>query len=269
MTMLMGTGCTDRKASSDDSTYADTLLRDTLPEDSLETLLEEQPVPKAADELFDDFIFNFAANKRLQRERTDFPLKVDVYGKIKTVERNNWVMEHFFMRQDYYTLIFNSEKQMGIMRDTSVTHVTVEKISVDKNQLEEWYFNRVNGLWRLQLKSIASLNSHKDAQFIKFYNDFVTDSLFQSQSLAEEVSISCPDPDDDFSRIDGEVMPEQWSAFTPWMPSGTLYNIHYGIKPYKNTNTRLFLIRGIANGLGTELTFIREGEKWVLKKMNT
>ncbi len=37
-------------------------------------------------------------------------------------------MEHFFMRQDYYTLIFDNQKQMNLMKDTTIDHVVVEKV---------------------------------------------------------------------------------------------------------------------------------------------
>ena len=57
------TGCSDKKpAAVADSANTDTLVADTQAMDSTEALIEETPMPKAADELFDDFIFNFAAN---------------------------------------------------------------------------------------------------------------------------------------------------------------------------------------------------------------
>lgn len=40
--------------------------------DSLLAELDNLPMPKAADELFDDFLFNFAANRKLQMERIIF-----------------------------------------------------------------------------------------------------------------------------------------------------------------------------------------------------
>lgn len=44
-------------------------------------------MPKAADELFDDFLFNFAASRKLQRQRVHFPLPVYRNGKvIKQIE---------------------------------------------------------------------------------------------------------------------------------------------------------------------------------------
>ena len=42
-------------------------IRDTAVVDTMEQIISETPMPKAADELFDDFFFNFAANGKLQR----------------------------------------------------------------------------------------------------------------------------------------------------------------------------------------------------------
>ena len=67
-------GGTDKKpAPAVDSTAADTAVADTQAMDSTEKLIEETPMPKAADELFDDFLFNFAASRKLQMERIHFP----------------------------------------------------------------------------------------------------------------------------------------------------------------------------------------------------
>lgn len=267
--VMAGTGCTEKKAVAVDSVGVDTIVEDSVPADTLEVLLNEQPMPKAADELFDDFFFNYAANRKLQRERTDFPLPCEMYGKTSMRQKKDWGVERFFMKQGYYTLVFNSRKQLNIVKDTSVAHVTVERISFDDDKLEQWHFNRVDGLWRLQKMARKAIREHSDAEFLKFYQHFATDSVFQQESLAELVAVSAPDPDDDFSRMDGSVMPEQWPMFAPWMPSGQLYNIHYGSAPYKPSTERIFVIRGIANGVETELTFKRNGSSWQLVRMES
>ncbi|MFW5478990.1 MAG: DUF4348 domain-containing protein, partial [Segatella copri] len=70
-------GCKDKKpATLVDSVAPDTIVADTQAMDSTEKLIEETPMPKAADELFDDFLFNFAASRKLQRQRVHFPLPV-------------------------------------------------------------------------------------------------------------------------------------------------------------------------------------------------
>lgn len=269
LTLMVGTGCTEKKPESTDSIIADTMLCDTLEHDSLDDIIEEQPMPKAADELFDDFIFNFAASKKVQRERTDFPLPHNMHGKVSNVSQRAWSMEHFFMRQGYYTLVFNDARQMNLVKDTSVGDAVVERITFASNEVKQWSFCRVDGLWKLQNVEIMDLDKHTDASFLKFYQQFATDSLTQMQSLNDLVHFSGPDPDDDFSRMEGELMPEQWPMFAPWMPADVIYNIHYGKDKYKPTSTRLFIIRGISNGMETELTFEKVGDKWILKKINT
>lgn len=269
MMLFVGTGCTDTKTTSVDSIGADSLLMDSLGTDSLEALIEDEPMPKAADELFDDFIFNYAANRRLQTERTDYPVNLDSYGKVSQVEKGKWGMEHFFMRQGYYTLVFNSPRQLDVVKDTAIGCVYVEKISIAKNQVKRWLFNRVLGLWKMQGVKIIPLAKHEDAQFLKFYSHFVADSTFKAVSIAESVSFSGPDPEDDFSRMNGELMAEQVPMFLPWLPSGSFYNIHYGKEPYQASNTRVFVIRGIANGMESELTFERKKSGWMLTKLNT
>ena len=107
---LSSCSCNGRKSSQDTLTI-DTLTSDSTAEDSAEKIITETPMPKAADELFDDFIFNFAVNRKLQFSRITFPLTVINGNKTKTLSKNEWKMEHFFMRQDYYTLIFDNAAQ--------------------------------------------------------------------------------------------------------------------------------------------------------------
>ena len=45
-----------------------------------------------------------------------------------------------------------------------------------------------------------------------------------------------------------------------------IYNILYGQK-YTESNKKIFVIRGIANGQETELTFVRKGKHWKLTKL--
>lgn len=264
--LFVGTGCTEKSTPVNDS-IVDTLGVDTTPKDSLERLVEETPMPRAADELFDDFIFNYASNRKLQKERTDFPLSVESHGKTTEMTESRWQTERFFMPQGYYTLILNSRKQFNLSKDTSLDHVLIEKIDLGRNSVRTWSFNRVEGLWRMQGIKDQSIAQHGDGKFLEFYQKFATDTAFQVKALAPLVKVSAPDPEDDFSRMEGSVMPEQWPAFAPWMPSDVLYNIVYSDKPYKPSNERIFVIRGVANGLETELTFRRSGENWQLVEM--
>ena len=118
---------------------ADSALNDSLRNDSL--MAEDYPMPKAADELFDDFVYNFVVNHKLQMERIHFPLPCQKDGKTQKLSQKDWKSEHFFMRQGYYTLLFDNEKHMEIVKDTSVNHAVVEKIHFDTQSIEQFVFH--------------------------------------------------------------------------------------------------------------------------------
>lgn len=262
-------GCSDKKpAQVHDSTSVDSVVADTQTVDSTEKLIEETPMPKAADELFDDFVFNFAANRKLQMKRVHFPLPVYHNDKlVKSIGKRAWKMEHFFMHQDYYTLIFDNQKQMNLVKDTAIDHVVVEKVFYAKKTVQQFLFNRINGEWMMTSINYKPMYSNMNASFLKFYGHFATDSAFQAKHLHNPVKFVGPDPDDDFSTMSGDIEPETWPAFAPQLPHGMIYNIIYGQK-YAESNQKIFVIRGIANGMETVLTFKRVHGKWMLTKLN-
>lgn len=148
--VLWTTGCSDKKPVAADTLAVDSLqMVDTASVDTLDELISEQPMPKAADELFDDFIFNFAANRKLQLGRIKFPLEIVDGENVAYLKKKQWKMEHFFMDQGYYTLIFDNMKQMNVVKDTSINNVVVEKVYLAKEKVEKYIFKRINGRWML------------------------------------------------------------------------------------------------------------------------
>ena len=263
--------CKGRQMESPAETPADTVTAssaDSTETDSLEQLITDTPMPQAADELFDDFLFNFAANKRLQMERVAFPLTVTRNGDTTRTERSDWQIERFFIRQGYYTLLFGSKGEMAMMNDTSLTQAVVEKIYFNTGAVIQYQFRRLRGAWMLTEVDTQPIAANPNASFLEFYHRFVTDSVFQSQSLEETVQFVGPDPDDDFEQMEGFLTPDTWPAFAPELPDKMIYNIVYGPRKAR-TDLMVFMLRGIANGLEQELTFKRRGEKWRLAKMTT
>ena len=260
--------CKGNKTETGDSLPTDSdSIKDTAVVDTMEQIIAETPMPKAADELFDDFFFNFAANKKLQIERTQFPLPVERAGKTDTIGKKQWKTDRFFMRQGYYTLIFDNFRQMNVVKDTSVNKVVVEKIYFNIKTVKSYNFNRVNGLWKLTSINYKGIHENRNASFLKFYHLFVTDSTFQAESISNPMEFIGPDPDDDFSQMEGLITPETWPAFAPELPNNMIYNIIYG-EDSKPGLQRIFVIRGIANGLEMELTFKRKKSKWMLTKLS-
>ena len=248
-------------------TVDSTVLED-FDADTLELLIAETPMPRAADELFDDFLFNFAANKKLQMERVAFPLRTIRNGDTTFVNNREWQRERFFMRQDYYTVIFDDEKQMELVKDTFVNQAIVEKIYFNTGAVIQYMFHRIKGAWMLLEVKTEPLQSNNNASFLEFYHQFVTDSVFQAESLGETVKFVGPDPDDDFAQMEGILTPDTWPAFAPELPDRMIFNVVYG-KPKRGSNQKIFVMRGIANGLEVEMTFRLVGDHWKLMKLTT
>ena len=225
-------------------------------------------MPKAADELFDDFVFNFAANRKLQMERILFPLRMVTGDKVESVDRSKWKMERFFMRQGYYTEIFDNERHMEVVKDTSVSKAVVEKIFFDSQTVSQYHFRRLQGAWMLVEVSTIPFSQSSNASFLPFYQQFASSSEFQLKHLGSTVKFVGPDPDDDFATMEGEITPDTWEAFAPQLPQKMIYNIIYG-DPHKEGNSKLFVLRGIANGLELEMTFHRSNGNWKLTKLST
>ena len=268
--VLLMFSCTGNKSGQADEMPADSVADsiDSTDVDSLEMLIAETPMPRAADAMFDDFIFNFVANKKLQKERVIFPLRTREGEKTTFTEKNQWKMEHLFMRQGYYTLLFSDNEQMSHQKDTAVSEAIVEKIQLQKNRVMSYYFVRIKGAWMMKEVVVTPLSENPNASFLEFYKRFVTDSAFQVKSLNKMVTFVGPDPDDDFSMMEGVITPDTWGAFAPALPSKVLYNIVYG-KPKPADKEMIFLMRGVANGLELELRFKKVGNRWLLMKMVT
>ena len=268
--VLLMFSCTGNKTQRAEEPQTDSIADtvDATPVDTLELLIGETPTPKAMDELFDDFVFNFAANKKLQMDRVIFPLTVRKGDKTEAIDKKKWEMERFFMRQGYYTLLFDNDNQMQLMKDTSITQAIVEKIMLKKDLVKDYVFNRIRGAWMLREVREMAISENMNASFLDFYLHFVSDKAYQVKSLNSMVTFVGPDPDDDFNVMEGIITPDTWEAFAPQLPSKVLYNIIYG-QPESVGSEKIFILRGIANGLEMELRFRRVNNRWLLMKMTT
>ena len=262
--LALTTACGSRQTSaSEDESQKDSVAMT----DSADTL-DNLAMPRAADELFDDFVFNFVASRKLQLERVQFPLPM-VNGEKKTLlGKDQWKTEQFFMRQGYYTLLFDNELQQEIVKDTTVSHAVVEKIYFNTHSVIQYVFNRLQGIWKLTEIRTIPISASNNASFLTFYHDFASDLIFQQHHLNETVKFVGPDPDDDFSQMEGIITRDTWEAFAPQLPQRMIYNIIYG-QPRPEGNSKVFVLRGIAHGLELEMTFRRKSGEWRLMKLTT
>lgn len=270
--LTMNTGCSEKKPEpvgedSTDTVVADTV--DTTSVDSAEQIIAETPMPKAADELFDDFFFNFTSNKQLQRSRILFPLTVNTAEGSRKLQRAEWKMDKFFRTQGYYTQIFDNTRQMKLVKDTTINHVTVEKVHLRQGMVEQYSFIRKDGQWLLASIDHKLVGDTKNASFLTFLGRFVTDDSYQQQSVDDPLAYVGPDPEgeDESKIVHSEIPASSWADFIPEIPDDMIYNILYG-QEYGEGSEKILMFKGIANGLETQLTFKRHGSDWKLVKLN-
>lgn len=262
--LFFSTGCTDKKPVASDSTDVVQPDTDTTALDTLEEIMEETPIPKAADELFDDFIYNFLGNRKFQKNRILWPLRVTSGSGTKLVQAKQWKQESLFLPQSYYTLILDNRKELKLSKDTSVSHVVVEQIRLEEKLVKSFEFDRLEGQWKLTKVMTTPVGQNRNASFLLFYDKFSTDSAYQAGSLAETIAFSGPDPDDEYKDIHTNITAEDWFYYGPTdLPQGVIYNINYGEKT-KAGRKKYFLLRGIANGQEMELSFQLVGDEWKL-----
>lgn len=250
--VIIISSCDGRRTSSNQE-WIDSDSIASAKMDSLEALLDST-MPRGADELFNDFFFNFASNKRLQKERM-------------TLDKSHWTYNSFFMEQGFYTPIFDNEYQLILQNDTNVTKAIVEKIFLKLNSIKQYTFHQIKGYWMLTDIDTMKIDESPNGDFLHFYCKFANDNKFQLQSLNNPVKFIGPDPDNDFDNLEGEILPDTWSAFCPNLPKDYLYNIIYDDKNLSDSNKKMFVINGIANGLEIRMSFERDKNKhWKLIK---
>ena len=141
----------------------DTLVTDSLPEP-----------PRAADGLFDDFVYSFMNNRRFQYERIVFPLRHVVDGKERFVSREEWKFNRLYSKEDIYLQVYANARQAKAEKDTALSRVTVDCIDFDRRRVEQYIFARVQRQWHLVEIDAHALGRHADSEFYTFYNRFAT-----------------------------------------------------------------------------------------------
>lgn len=226
----------------------------------------EEPQPIQADESFDDFIYSFASDVALQRQRVKFPLPYYNGDEKSSIEERNWKHDDLFTKQHYYTLLFDREEDMDLVGDTSLTSVQVEWMFVKTRMIKRYYFERIRGAWMLEAINLRPIEQSNTENFVEFFGHFATDSLFQSQRVREPLAFVTTDPDDDFSILETTLDLNQWFAFKPTLPVDRLSNINYGQRNDDDSQTKILALKGIGNGFSNILYFRRKSGEWELYK---
>lgn len=228
--------------------------------------VQEEPQPLEADELFDDFIFNYASDDALQRQRTVFPLPYYDRDTPLKIEADFWKHDYLFTKENCYTLLFDKEEDMDMVGDTTLTSVQVEWIFLKTRMVKRYYFERKRGMWMLEAINLREMEKGENEDFVEFYTRFVRDSVYQSKHISHPLQFITIDPDDEFSILETTLDVDQWYAFRPVMPTDRLSNINYGQKNEDLSDTKILKVNGIGNGYSNIFYFRKRGKGWELYK---
>lgn len=223
--------------------------------------------PTEADELFDDFVFNYASDTTLQRQRTYFPLPYVVDGEQRVIKGVEWEHDSLFLRQNMYLLLFDRETDMDIVGDTALTKAKVEWFYLKNQYVKRYNFERNRGIWMLTHVDQYRMENEDRNGFRRFYARFVTDSLYQRTHVRNPLPFITLDPDDEFDILETTLDINQWFAFRPAFPMDSVAVIDYGQKHDGMSTNKIVKMNGIGNGFSNVLYFrqITRGE-WQLCK---
>lgn len=260
--------CTGKKAQVNDEApllSSDTLIPVIQPEQEPEVEIVEAPT--RVDELFDDFIWNFASDERLQRRRVRFPLSIIGVEGTEKVERDEWQYDHLFADQPTYTLLFDKESELDLEGDTSLTTAEVEWVYLDSKMRQRYFFERDKGVWMLDSISLTPLSPIDDENgFVSFYSRFANDSIYQLEHLTNPIEFVTLDPDDEFSILETTLGISQWFAFKPELPADRLTNINYGQANDGRSRKKILKVNGFQDGTSIILYFRKRSGEWEMYK---
>ena len=77
--------------------------------------------------------------------------------------KNAWKMDNFFMRQGFYTEIFDNQRQVDSSKDPTVDHVVLQRIHLRSGRIQSYVFERQTGKWIMtQVRNESFDESNKD-----------------------------------------------------------------------------------------------------------
>lgn len=244
----------------DDSEESDSKEEDIL-------VLNEESAP-AMDGVFNDFLFAYLHSRTLRNERTAKPLLLKhTSHPADTLEDFDPEFELAFLSGDYFTTLYGNASQMMAEDDDDSEEdsvVNLQRINLNDGTIRNFQFLREEGRWQLTAILEATFEDDDLGDFLSFYAQFCTDSIFQTQSVADPLHIVIQDSDDEEGSIDGIIDADQWQAFCPEVPGGIISNIRKG----QNYGPNRIVMRksGLSSGLQEVFTFTRERGNWRLTR---
>lgn len=254
-------------SSDDEEESLDSLPFQGEDEGELKLGLDDES-SSALDGVFNDFLFAYLHSRTLRRERTVHPLRLEHTTRpAEMLEDFDPEFELSFLSGEYFTTLYGNALQMQAKDDEEVEEdsiVSLQRINLNDGTIRNFQFLREEGRWMLDAIREATFEDDDLGNFLSFYAQFCTDSLFQTQSIADPLQVIIQDTEDEEGSINGIIDADQWQTFCSEVPSGIISNIRKG-QTYGGQ--RIVLRKsGLANGLQEVFTFTKDKGNWRLTK---
>ena len=230
---------------SDGDVAADSTAVDSLGLEELD-LFEEVVIPKAADEVFDDFLFTYVSNASFRQQRTKGTESLDMND------------------DDAAVMIYERDNDLALQKDTTLQQVVLEKIDWDENTIHHFHFNKSQGQWFLTAEEDVDISDVPNASFLVFLKDFLTDSLYRHESIDLPLLMKYYSEEDD-GMVEAELSFEEWDEIYRDLPrlDDYMYNVDYG-QSLISSNRKSLLLKGMSNGLFMKFHFGFSDGRWML-----
>lgn len=238
-------------------------------EDSLVYDIPETPLTEAVDESFLDFFYTFLQRSSFQLERVEYPIQVmDEDGEVLEVLSNGRsVRKSIHMSLDDCLVMLMGEESDPYDYISQLTdHAEIQLVDLSNRHRRCYRFDRRQGDWMFTGIDLRKHGRH--SSFLKFYEQFVTDTLFRDQHLANEIFVTLPPSDEDMEdmeAIDGNIDRSQWDVFAPELPVDNIVLLSMDEEMPTETDGGMKLVKcELASSMMEVLTFEREDNDWKL-----
>ena len=161
-------------------------------------------------------------------------------------------------------MIYERDDDVEMQRDTALSAVSVEWFHLDDHYVERYNFHRISGKWMLTDFEKEETAHTPHASFVNFYAQFVSDTVFQKESVEFPLCIAGEDEDGEGEK-QTEISEEEWTEFRNEMPlpQHIMTNIDYG-QAALSQNRKILLVQGLSSGLQVRYKFDRTHGRWHL-----
>ncbi len=213
-------------------------------------LFEETVIPKAADEVFDDFLYSYISSTSFAQGRTAGSVDELTMGV-----------------DDAAVMIYERDNDLALQKDTSLQQVIVERIDWEENVIHNFQFDKKLGQWFLTAEEDDEISETPNASFLVFLRDFLTDSLYRHESLQLPLRFTFYSEEDE-GMIETELSYEEWTDLYNDLPQldNIMYNVDYG-QSLISTNRKSMLLKGLSNGLFVKFHFGFADGRWMLMEV--